>query len=257
MSSSGENTVTLRNPVLRIPFTIFAPITVSLPSFGLIFCFFTAVIFQFDQVNYTVCNVENGIPSISAITGIQPQRYFWRVCIALHSTPRFLIGLMYVNYYMKRIENIAVKQQILFKGLVWFNCLIYTIENSCLVLVSYIANVENYPLHEKLFVVFMFTSLIYELTTLTLFKWSNANCMTKDVEWSLKWKKRFFLMIMAFTAGLLFFFIRHRFYCVTNAFSFFSAFEYGIALTNIAFHYTAATDFKGNYWYVGLPEIKN
>ncbi len=38
------------------------------------------------------------------------------------------------------------------------------------------------------------------------------------------------------------------------AFSFFSTFEYGIAITNIGFHYTAAEDFKGTMWYVGLPK---
>ena len=38
-----------------------------------------------------------------------------------------------------------------------------------------------------------------------------------------------------------------------SAFSFFSVCEYGIAITNIGFHYTAATDFKKNYWYLGAP----
>lgn len=72
MSSSGENAVIIKNPILRIPFTIFAPITVSLPSFGLIFCFITAVIFQFDQVNYTVCNVrKQSSKSFSKINAIK------------------------------------------------------------------------------------------------------------------------------------------------------------------------------------------
>lgn len=37
------------------------------------------------------------------------------------------------------------------------------------------------------------------------------------------------------------------------AFSFFSLCEYGIAFTNIAFHYTASIEFDGRYWCMGLP----
>ncbi len=44
-----------------------------------------------------------------------------------------------------------------------------------------------------------------------------------------------------------------RFSFLLAAFSFFSACEYGIAVTNIGFHYTAAADFKGAYWYLGTP----
>lgn len=84
------------------------------------------------------------MPSISAITGVTPQRYVWRICIALHSTPRFAVGLMYYNYYMSRVKYVVECQRSWYKKLVSFNFWCYTIENSCLVGVTYIANVENY-----------------------------------------------------------------------------------------------------------------
>ncbi len=37
------------------------------------------------------------------------------------------------------------------------------------------------------------------------------------------------------------------------AFSFFSSFEYGIAIVNIMFHYTAQFEFQGLNWYVAYP----
>lgn len=44
--------------LLKIGFVKFSRITVSLPLGALIFCFFSAIIFQFDAVNETVCNVS-------------------------------------------------------------------------------------------------------------------------------------------------------------------------------------------------------
>lgn len=43
---------------LRIRFITVGWITVSLPLVSLIVCFFSAIIFQFEEVNKTVCNVS-------------------------------------------------------------------------------------------------------------------------------------------------------------------------------------------------------
>lgn len=48
----------------------------------------------------------NVIPSISAITGVSPQRYLWRVSIALHIGPRFIIAFVYKNYYRVLINEL-------------------------------------------------------------------------------------------------------------------------------------------------------
>lgn len=46
------------NILLQINFLKYAIVTVSLPAISLLWCFVTGIIFQFDQVNETVCKVR-------------------------------------------------------------------------------------------------------------------------------------------------------------------------------------------------------
>ena len=48
----------IESPLLKLPVLLFGRVTVSLPAFSLIFCFVTAVLFNYDEVNKTVCNVS-------------------------------------------------------------------------------------------------------------------------------------------------------------------------------------------------------
>lgn len=234
--------------LLRIPFNKFAVVTVCLPSISLLFCFLVGILFQFFDVNETVCNVTNFIPSISAVTGITPQRYVWRICIALHCTPRFAVAFMYYNLYNGYLQNIPKQHHRLFVVLTKVNFWLNIIENSSLIGVTYISNKENYPIHEKIFIVFMVASLCYMLLNTVIFKWTRDK-ITEEDEKSLKWKVVMFISILVATAGLLFFFVRHRFFCEPLAFSWFSLCEYVIAYTNMGYHVTAAYDFKNVTFY--------
>ena len=49
----------------------------------------------------------NVIPSISAVTGISPGRYLWRVVIAFHIGPRILIAAVYYNFLMSFVPLVA------------------------------------------------------------------------------------------------------------------------------------------------------
>ena len=42
--------------------------------------------------------VYNVVPSISAVTGISPGRYLWRIVMAFHLGPRLLIAAVYYNF---------------------------------------------------------------------------------------------------------------------------------------------------------------
>lgn len=120
-------------------------VTASLPVVALFVCFVTSYVFQPDDIHETHCRVYNVIPSISAVTGISPQRYLWRICIALHIGPRFAIAVVYRNYYRAQLSELA-EQKLLTRGscliqlVYWLNL----IEISSLCGVTYVSNRENY-----------------------------------------------------------------------------------------------------------------
>lgn len=95
--------------------------------------------------NCIVLKVYNILPSISAITGITPQTYLWRVSIALHIGPRLLIASVYYSYYKQIIMTIKDPSkrssgQKLLNICYWLNVL----EVASLCGVTYISNKENY-----------------------------------------------------------------------------------------------------------------
>lgn len=85
------------------------------------------------------------LPSLSAITGVSPQRYLWRFSIALHIGPRLIIAGVYHSYYrniLNAVQDVSVK--ILGCRLMnlcyWLNIA----EVAALSGVTYISNRENY-----------------------------------------------------------------------------------------------------------------
>ncbi|XP_021375129.1 post-GPI attachment to proteins factor 2-like [Mizuhopecten yessoensis] len=260
-SDTVEKRENIHGTMLRIHFMRIAYVTVSLPAFSLLFCFLSGITFRFYDVNETVCKATNVIPSISAITGILPQAYVWRICIGLHSTPRFAVGIMYYNHYKERLRLISPQYHRLYLNLLRLNFWLYTIENSCLVAVTYISNKENYPLHEKIFIVFMVACNCYMLLNTIIYRWSRDATMSASEQLSYKIKKWMFIAIISATGGLLIFFVRHRFFCIPFAFSYFSACEYVIAYTNMAYHLSGYLEFKDYYFIAGrvspATETKN
>ncbi|XP_050362683.1 post-GPI attachment to proteins factor 2-like [Nymphalis io] len=211
-----------------------------LPLGALMFCYVTASIFQADDIHETHCRVYNVVPSISAITGISPQRYIWRICIAYHLGPRLLIGSLYYNYHKERtsyiteerMRNLATK---LGEACYWLNL----IELFALTGVTYISNRENYFLHEKIFIVFMIATLLHMLCRARVGCIGNDSVepvRTNKIVWIL------FLVAIAATLGLIFFFLRHRLLCRPLAFTWFSVCEYILATANMAFHAIVVRD---------------
>lgn len=96
-------------------------------------------------INITNFQVYNILPSISAITGISPQRYLWRISIALHMGPRLVIAIVYYSYYRKILKAMEdVPKKIVGCRLLnlcfWLNIA----EIASLSGVTYISNRENY-----------------------------------------------------------------------------------------------------------------
>uniref|UniRef100_T1JN05 CWH43-like N-terminal domain-containing protein n=1 Tax=Strigamia maritima TaxID=126957 RepID=T1JN05_STRMM len=247
----------------RVSFKKLAALTVLMPLTSLLICFVTAMIFQNKEVNTTFCDVYNIIPSISAITGISPQRYIWRIGVALHCTPRLLITSVYYSYYVGLVINLESKVRKSYLRWVEVNYWLNVAENLSLIGVTYISNRENYPIHEKLFIVFMSSSLSYMLLNCIIFRWGNP-IMSSQTRKSYLMKLFLLSAKLVCTVGLLYFFYRHRRFCeelgelplpfvVISCFSFC---EYCMATANMAYHATVVWDCPDECIIVGAPVLK-
>lgn len=96
------------------------------------------------QIIEFLFQVYNVIPSISAITGISPQRYLWRICVALHIGPRIVIAFVYNTYYLSRLPTISKDDQAKYRRLLSICYWLNVIEISSLLGVTYVSNRENY-----------------------------------------------------------------------------------------------------------------
>ncbi|XP_012547142.2 post-GPI attachment to proteins factor 2-like isoform X1 [Bombyx mandarina] len=225
-----------------------------LPLGALIFCYVTASMFQADDIHETHCKVYNVVPSISAITGISPQRYIWRICIAFHLGPRLLIGSLYYNYHKERNsfigdEKVRVQANKLGEACYWLNL----IELLALTGVTYVSNRENYFVHEKIFIVFMIVALLHMLCrgrVGAIGADSVTPVRTNNIVWTL------FYVAVASTVGLVVFFLRHRLLCRPLAFTWFSVCEYILATTNMAFHAIVVRDLPLHHLQVVYPDHK-
>nr|CAH7740298.1 unnamed protein product [Callosobruchus chinensis] len=227
-------------------------LTVSCPFLALIVCFVTAYIFQGNDIHETHCRVFNIVPSISAITGISPQRYLWRISIAFHIGPRFIISAVSRAYNLNLINENA-SAELRAKARLWLNLSFWAnvIETGALCGVTYISNRENYPIHEKLFITFMISSLVHMIACIRGIK---AVAETKnDMNFgrkALQLKQTLLNISLISTIGLVGFFLEHRLLCHRMAFSMFALCEYVIALANMAFHITVILDFPTEHFIV-------
>ncbi|CAD6227299.1 GSCOCG00006087001-RA-CDS [Cotesia congregata] len=305
INNVGNNNKSLIH--LAISFRKLCIATACLPLVTLLICFVTAYIFQQDDIHETHCRVYNVLPSISAITGVSPQRYLWRVTIALHIGPRLVIATVYHSYYRKILTDLEdlPKKLIgcrLLNLCFWLNIIeiaalcgvtyisnrenystvyhsyyrkiltdledlpkkligcrllnlcfwLNIIEIAALCGVTYISNRENYYAHEKIFIMFMVSSLTYMLAAVKL-----GRLLTPNAQ-SLHYKQILFTTSIVSTIGLIIFFLKHRLLCHDLAFSWFSLCEYIIASANMGFHVTVIMDFPKEQLIVGygLPATK-
>ncbi|XP_005091174.1 post-GPI attachment to proteins factor 2 isoform X2 [Aplysia californica] len=234
-----------RKHLFQIEFPFMAKIVCGLPLFATLFCVIWSIIFDFKQATATHCRVPNYLPSVSAAIGsFTPQRYVWRICIALHATPRFMIAVAYYNYHTS--VHIG-KNNEAYKALAALNSLCHIVEVASLVGLTFVSSTENHDAHEHMFISFMAAGLIYMLLTIYLFsrgRSHNGTLMTHQEMKSLKLKQLFFTLNVSIFLISVYVFFRHNWYCEPGVYTIFASCEYLVIATNIAFHSTAALDFS-------------
>lgn len=211
--------------------------TVTLPFLAFVFCVVWSVFYNFEHSTSTHCQVYNLLPSVSAAIGhYKPQRDIWKTAIALQAIIRILVFMMYYRYYKEYIYNWA-------RYLSNIALVMYFIENTSLVTLSFWTSDENYAFHKLSFITFLITSFIHMF--LMYFIMRNCRSVTKD--WfdtaSMKWKRRAMMLNVSCILIACYFFYRHNKYCEPFVYSLFALSEYGVVLSNMGFHLTAALDF--------------
>ena len=94
--------------------------------------------------------MRNFIPSLSAVTGISPGRYLWRVCIAFHLGPRLLIVLTYYHFLMafaKKLKSSQAAERL--TKLLGYCFYLQIMEIIGLCLISFVHNREHYRKFSK------------------------------------------------------------------------------------------------------------
>ncbi|KAL7853811.1 hypothetical protein AOLI_G00206550 [Acnodon oligacanthus] len=235
-------------PLIRLPFTFFAVVTVCLPLLGLITCITVSLLYHYNEATYTHCQVHNYLPSISAAISLTPERYIWRFCIGLHSAPRFLVAAAYFSFYRGRFGRQLIDQLLSI-----FTLLCALSENAGLLLLTYVCSTETYSLHKNGFIMFIGSSLLHMMCTCRLWQVITKYTVSAEEMTSYRYKVRLFLFNIGLCLLAGYFFRRHNKYCEPGIYTLFALFEYLVVLSNMAFHMTAFWDFGSKDVMVATP----
>ncbi|KAI8441740.1 LOW QUALITY PROTEIN: hypothetical protein MSG28_005438 [Choristoneura fumiferana] len=228
-----------RKHLFRISVSKLCVITVSLPLFAFIICVMMTMYKDFENANFTHCNVPNVFPSISASIGnYEPQNAIWKTAIYTHAPMRFFIIYLRWEYYRNVIsEYLDIISSI-------FNI----IENLALIGLTHWTSSVYYPYHEFCFKTFIGTSVFYMLfTCMMLTKYRRKSHVTSTEKQSVKMKWRAFIVNISSFAVAAYFFLRHNRLCEPYVYSLFGFAEYIVVISNIMFHLTTVYDLKRQF----------
>lgn len=227
-------------PLFKLSFGRFVLFLVCLPFFSFLFCVVCSVLFYFNEITHTHCEVVNYLPSVSAAIGrYQPQRFVWQLAICLLFLPRLYVAKMYFEYYKEIItnENMAMAH---------FACFLNIFENFALLGLSLWTSAHSYKLHKICFLVFIATSETYMFVSYLLTD-ENKRTRRLNIEERSARQLKFYLFVINLIAFVFggYFFSRHNDYCEPGVYTLFAFFEYTVVLINMGYHMTAYYEFYG------------
>jgi len=244
------------NGVIRLKFSTVCKTILFFPCAALFSCVSVALIFHWEEATSTHCKVQNILPSLSsAIGGFTPERYIWRLFIALHSFGRFTVALVYLYFYKQLSSG---KKSWIFK-LAVLNFVLNSLEILSLLVLSYVSSIENFDVHEGAFICYIIFSIAYMLDTCVLLKTLADEEKSEKLFGSFKLKSRLLIAYVICFAMSVYFYFRHNGYCEPGVYSLFAICEYMVVLLNIGFHMTALSDFNEAYVTIGplLTPVEN
>lgn len=237
--------------LIRLPFKIFAMATVLLPVTGFIACIIISLIYHYEDTTHAHCKVSNYLPSISSSVARVPERYIWRVCIGLHSAPRYLMSFAYFSFYRGRFSG--RERERLLSGLALLCSLA---ENTGLLLLTYVSSKENHRYHDNGFRVFTGSSLVHMLITCRLWYVIKRSFESAEEDVSYRRKLRLFVLNATCCLASYLLYKRHNDRCEPGVYTLFAFIEYLMVFSNIAFHFTAFWDFGSKELIVATPLIR-
>lgn len=238
----------LKSPIMSISFDSFAVCICSLPLVSFLSCVVIALVWHFDETTRTHCKVSNYLPSISAaIGGHMPEKFIWRVGIALHCLPRVLVMPYALHKYFKNTLS-GIK----YNSTTWWFWLLnlaasilHLVENGALITLTYISSTDNFDVHEGSFIVFMVSAMLFMLQWCILFRLTATQPMTTE-EYTLLRRNLCTMSINCCSFALaVYFYFRHNWYCELGVYTLFALCEYFTVVSNIAFHWHCTWIFTG------------
>ncbi|XP_077984549.1 acyltransferase PGAP2-like [Glandiceps talaboti] len=228
--------------LLRWPIVYVVFVVAGLPFFSFVAVIAISFVNNYEQAVSTHCKVPNYLPTISAAISLSPQKYIWRIGIALHTVPR-LIGAMYIYDVYSRIPSTNSWYPWLCRASEIF----HSVEVLCLLGLTMVSSREYKLVHENFFITFMVTSMFNMLT-------SNIQYyLSKRKSWSEfsaeeRQQQKVFLGLFLFNVATFFisiyFFFRHNIYCEPGIYTLYAFFEYFVVVSNIGFHSLEILQFK-------------
>ncbi|XP_065058534.1 post-GPI attachment to proteins factor 2-like [Rhopilema esculentum] len=239
---------TSMNDVIRVKFSSLAKIVLFFPCASLFSCVFVSFLLHWDEVTSTHCKVPNYLPSLSAAIGdYTPERYIWRIGIALHSFGRYMVAAIYMYFY----TQLSIGKKSWFFSLAVLNFFLNLLEIFSLLVLSYVSSTENFEVHEAAFISFIVFSMSYMVITSFLMKTLAGTEKSDKLYYSYQLKLRLLVMYIFFFGLSVYFYFRHNGYCEPGVYSLFALCEYIVVIINIGFHVTGILDFEDSYITVG------